>query len=213
MSQDPDDDVMLQLFECMRRPVDSVNLRRFFLMLMRAHWMDPANHGPLAEPLGCMVYSEDPKKKSLDVRLAHDYEGEAGSSVPAIYVGFNGFKLGKLFIGDAVGRTGDNSARREGKRVDTVLKVAHRARSADQALLMAESGATLLQGIHKDIMANIPLLAFSVDMWTDAERKESGATRYFQVDLVCSLAFNFQVEIDMESHRIKKFGSTVNATT
>lgn len=206
------DESLQELFSCMRQPLGSVTLRRFFLMLMRAHWSDPDNHGTLSDLLGCMVYSDPPEKSKLPIFLSHDYDPSQGSRIPSIYVAINQFRLAKVALGNEAGYNEDNSARTELKRCDAEVRVAHRAMSADQALLMAESGAALLQGVHKDIAGNLDLLDFQVNGWTDALRREQGETRYFQVDLTCSVAFNFLVQIETESHRIKKFGLKVNAS-
>jgi hypothetical protein len=202
-----------ELFGCMDKPLDSVNLRRFFLMLFRAHWMDTANHGSLAEFFDCMRYDDDPKKSTVDVQLAHNYDEKKGSARPAIFVGFEGFTLKKLGIGSSVGRAADNSTRQEAKRADTVLRVGHMAQSADMALMMAESNAVLLQGIEKDIIANMDILGLEVLGWSDPRIMEKAPDRNFQVDLRCAVTFNFMVEIDIESHRIKKFGTELNAST
>ena len=200
------------LFECMRRPMDSVNIRRFFLMLLRAHWSDNANHGQLAEFLDCMRYDEDPKERTLDVELAHVFDPDKGSTRPGIYVGFGGFELKKVAMGNVIGRADDNSTRQEGKKAETVLKVGHMSQSADMSLLMAESNAVLLQGIEKDICRNMDILNMEVLGWSDPRLMEKAPERNFQVDLSCAVSFNFMVEIDIESHRIKKFGTELNAT-
>lgn len=201
-----------ELFECMRRPLDSVNLRRFFLMLIRAHWSDKANHGSLAEFLDCLHYDEDPKERTLDVELAHTYDPGKGATRPGIYVGFGGFNLKTLAIGGNIERRPDNSARTEGKKAETVLKIGHLSQSADMSLLMAESNAVLLQGIHKDIISNMDILDLQVLGWSEPRILEKAPDRNFQVDLQCAVSFNFMVEIDIESHRIKKFGTEFNAT-
>jgi len=203
---------LTKLFQCLDAPLDSVSLRRFFLMLFRAHWLDPANHGTLSEYLDCMKYSEDPKERTVDVELSHTYDPEKGAARPSIYVGFTGFILRPIAIGDSIGRLDDNSARREGKRADTLMKVSAIAKSADQALLMTESNATLLQGIHKDIMRSMDILKLEVRGWTDARIMEKAPDRNFQVDLDVAISFNFLVEIDIESHRIKKFGTEIKGT-
>lgn len=202
-----------ELFACLDRPLDSVNLRRFFLMLMRAHWMDSQNHGSLSEFFSCVRYDEDPAQRTLDIELAHTYDPNKASLSPAIYVGFESFNLQKLGIGNSVGRSPDNSTRQEAKRAETMMRLSHVASSADMALLMAESNAVLLQGIEKDLIANMDILSLEVMGWTDPKPIEKAPERNFQVDLRCSLSFNFIVEIDIESHRIKKFGTELNATT
>ena len=201
-----------ELYECMRRPLDSVNLRRFFLMLIRAHWTDRVNHGALADFLDCMHYDEEPKDRTLDVELSHTFDPEKGSRRPGIYVGFGGVQLKTIGIGGSVERRPDNSARTEGKKAETMLKIGHINQSADMALMMAESNATLLQGIHKDIIANMDVLDMQVIGWSEPQLMEKAPDRNFQVDLQCAVSFNFMVEIDIESHRIKKFGTEFNAT-
>jgi len=202
-----------ELFACLDRPLDSVNLRRFFLMLMRAHWLDTQNHGSLSEFFSCVRYDDDPAQKTLDVELSYTYDPSKSSLSPAIYVGFEGFNLQKLGIGNSVGRAPDNSTRQEAKRAETIMRVTHVAPSADMALLMAESNAVILQGIEKDLIANMDILSLEVLGWSDPKMLEKAPERNFQVDLRCSLSFNFMVEIDIESHRIKKFGTELNATT
>jgi hypothetical protein len=199
---------LTELYECMRRPLDSVNLRRFFLMLFRAHWSDAANHGQLKDFFDCLQYDDNKDERTVDVELAHVYDVDKGTTRPSIYVGFSGFSMKKIAIGNAVGRSEDNSVRREGKKAETLLRVGHIAQSADMALLMAESNAVLLQGIEKDICSNMDLLSLEVLDWSDARLLEKSPDRNFQVDLQCAISFNFMVEIDMESHRIKKFGTT-----
>jgi hypothetical protein len=146
----------------------------------------------------------------MDVELSHVYDPEKGSTRPSVYVGFEGFSLKTIAQGDLIGRAQDNSTRQEGKRADTIMRVGHVAESADMALMMAESDATLLQGIHKDIMQNMPILKLDVLGWSDPQLREKAPDRNFQVDLRCSISFSFMVEIDIESHRIKKFGAELN---
>lgn len=202
---------LYNLFECMTEPLNSVNLRRFFLMLFRAHWLDSDNHGTLKEHLSCMRYDDNPKEKTMDIELAHVYDKAKGNSRPAIYVGFDGFGLKSSGIGDVIGHALDNSSRIESKKAETLMRVGHISESADMALMMAESNATLLQGIHKDIMASMDILKVDVQGWSDPVLMEKAPDRNFQVDLTCAVSFNFMVEINIESHRIKKFALQLEA--
>jgi len=203
---------LTELYECLSAPLDSVSLRRFFLMLIRAHWLDQDNHGTLSDYFDCMQYSDDPAKRKVDVQLSHVFDPEKGTTNPAMYIGFEGFKLNTVGLGDTIGRKPDNSARQEGKRADTVMSIGHISPSADTSLMMAESNATLLQGVHRDIISNMDILNLDVLGWSDARLMEKAPDRTFQVDLRCSISFNFMVEIDIESHRIKKFGTELNAS-
>lgn len=200
------DSELARLMHCMDRPLDGANLRSIFLLLTRAHFSDPANHGYLEDTIGCFKYSDDPKESTLSVQLSYNYDPEKSSPIPAVYVGMDqGTKFGKLDMDNQSAQFADRSGKEYSKLATAGISFIHLARSMDQALLLAESSAAFFMGIRESLKLQLGLSSFDVLSLSPPALVQKDPERYFRVDLQCALSFNFVVSVNIESHRLKKF--------
>lgn len=200
------DSELSKLLHCMDEPLNGANLRTIFLLLTRAHFSDPANHGYLEETIGCFKYDDDDKLSTLPVELSYVYDPEKTSPIPAVYVGMDqGMQFRRTDMDDKSATFSDNSGFESAKLAVTSLSIIHLARTMDQALLLAESSAAFYMGIRESLKLQLGLSSFDVLSLSPAALAGKAPERYFRVDLQCALAFNFVVSVNIESHRLKKF--------
>ncbi len=195
-----------QLDACWKEPLNGSNLRTTFLLLTRAHFSDPKNYGYLEKKLSCFVYDTDAAASTLSVELSQEYDVNKASKRPAVFVGLDqAFQFAKVSNDMKHSNFEDNSGESRGFIVNTALSIIHVAETIDQALLLADSSASFYIGITDAIKGQLELMSFMPATISPPALIEKGQERGFRVDVTFSLSFNYVVNANIESHRLKKF--------
>lgn len=197
-----------EFFETLKLPLSPVTLRRIFLLMMRLHFSDPANYGGLRPMLGDLRYREE--NSDLSVELLSVFDPKNTDAAPGVYVGFQPFVFHKTGVNNYVGSSDDTSAQYFNMKCTTGLIVKHTAKTADLSSLLGEASAAFLFGLRPMLMARLCLLQFDIETLSDVKQKEKAPERVFESDLICTLAFNYAMTTNIESHRIKKIAATLN---
>lgn len=198
-----------QFFECLRKPINSVTLRRVFLLMMRVHWSDTHNFGDLKDELSCLVYSDEAGSR-LDVILDYMFDSKQTTSYPAIILGFGDMTTKKNSLDNYAGISEDYAAKYYALPTSIPLKISHIHSNADTAAAMAESTATFLLGTREPMMQRLNLRAFDITSISAVNLYEKAPSRYFKVEVSAQLDFNMAVTVNLEGHRLKKFGQEFN---
>jgi hypothetical protein len=189
-----------------KEPINGSNLRTAFLLLTRAHFSDSKNYGYLEEQLKCFKYAPGQPDGTLAVDLSQEYDANKFSKRPAIFVGLDqAFKFSNISNDQTQARSADNSVTTMGYIVHTILSIIHVTETVDQAVLLADSAASFFIGISEPIKNNLNLLTFIPATISPPALIEKGQERAFRVDVSFSLSFNYVVNANIESHRLKKF--------
>ena len=198
---------------CLDRPLSSVTLRRVFTSLLRVHWSDADNFGDFKEMLGCLTYSDNIRESSLTIQPTFVFdERETTEHIPGIFIGMS-VDYKKSVIDDFGGMGPDNSDTYNTVLATANIRFTHAHRSADLALSMAENTTGFLLGLREHIMKRLGLSEMTVLGLSDANRLRSDAQRFFGVDLAMRVTFNLGVTVNLESHRLKKFGQEWHPTS
>lgn len=192
--------------QCCEGPVDPVLLRRFFKQAILAHWEDPNNHGRYSDVLGCYSPISETGKGKLNVVLS--YEDNLGEKIvdPRIVVGLKGSNILKKTLGNRNGVSDDGATIETAWQVDTNLVLTHIFQDADVALIAAQSTFEYLAGFHTAFMGCLGLSMMEPKQTTDPQiyPGTKHPQTYFQVDVTFALNYNFNISVNIESHRLKK---------
>ncbi len=190
----------------MQEPLNGSNLRTLFLLLTRAHYSDSKNYGYLEPQLQCLKYSDDPNEQTLFVELSQEYSYDKGIRRPAVYVGFDQpMQFKKIDLKHNQQNQEDNGASDLGFLVTATLSLIHVAASQDTALLMADSSSSFFIGIRDPLKKRLGLMSFDPVSISPPAMIDRAPERYFRVDCMFNLTFNYVVQANIESHRLKKF--------
>lgn len=190
----------------MTEPLNGSNLRTVFLLLARAHFSSAKNYGYLEPQLSCAVWDADPFKASLAVELSQEYERAKNQNTPAVYVGFDQpFSFKKIDLSDNTEDHADNSGRVMGVLTTATLSIIHVAPTMDQALLLADSSTSFFLGTRDSVASRLNLIAFDPISISPPAMIDKGPERNFRVDATFGLTFNYVINANIESHRLKKF--------
>lgn len=190
----------------MGTPLNAYNLRRFFLLLTRAHYSSVENHGYLSGDLGCAIYSDNPVERTVNVAPSYEYNPNRDGEMPSIYVGVDQpLTFSKLDLRSEAGHSSDNSAHSQAYIAKTAVNFVHIFKTADQALLAAESTLMFMIGIQGSIRSNLNLMSFEPVSMSPPAFKEKAPESQMRVDVTMSLSYQYNVLVNIESHRIKKF--------
>ena len=194
--------------DCIDSPLDMVMLRRIFLLLTRVHWGDAENHYQQPNPFDCLVYSDEEKDSRLTVDLTDIYNEDETDNFPGVFVGFEGgFTLSKITQNYEAVASDDGSAEHRIVSWKGRLVIKHVHQSADIAMAMADSTFAYMMALRSSLMSRFPIRQLDIVGVTDPQNiKPQNARRFFKVDLVSDVEFTATVSINMESHRIKKWG-------
>lgn len=204
-------DFLAQLHSYFEKPVNSVALRRVFLILARLHWGHQSNHGDYTEFLQGLLYAGDPATRTVKVDLFDLFKGEDREEYPAIFVGFrDGVRFSKLAVDNMSRQTAPLDGQTYSKGAKTTMVLSHYHRSSDTALAMGESTAFFLEGVRPQVMANLGLTSMEVDGLIGPVRVHAAAELTFKVDVFVGLSFNTAMTVTIESHRIKKWSAALD---
>lgn len=199
-------DLVRELDGCANRgPLVPSSLRRFFLLMLRAHWSDASNFGPdLEDSLGCLTWSPDESERQLEIELA-------GSILPGtrshlLWVSLNNFRFRRLAFGHRSDDfEPDNATERYVIAGSCQLLLSHEAPSADQAFDMAWTTLCFLLGFHESILDALggEGASFTPELLGEPQLKEPSPKTRIRVDVGCRLDINLAVATTLESHRLK----------
>jgi len=202
-------------FECIiDRPWNPVTLRQLFTSALQVHWENPQHHlGTVGtDELGCLQYAPEGDSTVLPVNtlaVSPTYTFDEKKPFQGIYVGVGGLKLSKLVVDNFAGMSADNSETDTVTGAELQLSFKHVHRSPDTALLMATSTNVFLHALRQHLKGAPDFKRMDPAASNDAVQIEKSTERYFQVDIVWTLAFNYRVSISLESHRLKKYGMSL----
>jgi hypothetical protein len=192
---------------CLHLPKDMVTLRRIFLSILRLHFSDPGHYGVYQDELGCFYYSSDPEKAStLHVALMHTVDPKKIGPLPAIYVGISSATFEKQAIDNYQSVSADGATSIFTNLCQAAVKISHLARSADQAILLAENTLSVMAGMRPQLMEVFSFLMFDIQQITEPKIQEKGSDTAYIVDVNVSLAFNFLMSCNIESHPLARIG-------
>jgi hypothetical protein len=201
------------LYDCLLEPLNGSSLRTIFLLLTRAHYSDSKNYGYLKDDLACLKYSDDMGECSLFVELGQEYDYNKATRRPAVYVNFpEPMTFRKVDLTQKQDNFEDNSGYTSGVIAETVVSFAHVHNSMDTALLLADSTTSFFFAIRSTIMSHLNLMQFDPIIISNAKVIEKAPERFFRVDVNFKIMFNYKVDTNLESHRLKKFALELEGT-
>jgi len=191
---------------CERVALDGVRLRRAFLEATRLHWGVASHHGELEAELGCLLYSDDPKKRKLNVELMSIFDPAKVDAFPGVFVGLaGGVTYRKVAVGNMSFHSDDGATTGYVQAAEAILLFRHVGRSADQALMMAQSTADFLQGAWEPLTARLGLRAMDVQGFSDSVLVKGAPERFFMSDARATVAFEHAITVVVESLRLRDF--------
>jgi hypothetical protein len=197
-----------QLFECLKglEPLNGSNLRTLFYLLTKQHYSDPKNYGYLEDQLSCFVNTDDKATSTLNILLSQEYDINSASVRPAVFVGLETpFNFKKVDLNSQQSQLSDNSGFNSAHIVVTSVSFIHVAATIDQALLLADCTTSFFVGIKAHLRDSIGLNSFEPVNISAPALIEKSPEKFFRVDSIFSLGFNYSVRTNIESHRIKNF--------
>lgn len=202
-----------ELNKCFTEPLTLSGLRRIFLLLVRAHYGDPDNFGNLKSSLQCLTYDpENPGTSPLTIELGSIVGSKLAAGRPAIYVDYPGdLKWVKSGIGNVAGHSFDNSETNLSWGVVAPIVISHVSDSIDLSLNMAESTAGLVLGLSQHLIETLNLSSLEAEGLNFPKPNPNAVERYYRVDLSLRVRYNFNMSVNLESHRLKKFALELNS--
>lgn len=190
----------------MDEPLNGSNLRTIFLLLTRAHYSDSKNFGYLEEQLKCAVWDSEHSKSALEIDPSYQYDINRDNRKPGIYVGIDQpFQFSKIDLNSRQGNIPDNSGFFSGQLLRSAVSFIHVFESADQASLAADCTASFFIGIKESLRTKLNLSSFEPISISPPALIEKSPERFFRVDCLFGVSFNYSVLVNIESHRLKNF--------
>lgn len=193
-------------------PLTPSKLRRFFLLMLRAHWSDSGNYGPdLEDSLACLEWAPDAKDFRVELQ---------GSSIPeatthAIWIGIGNIQGRQFAFGNRSNDFSEDNATEVFVEPCTIaLKVRHEAPTLDTALDMGWSTFCFLIGFKDSIIDALggEGASFQPRLVGEPDFKDPGPKKRFVVDVGAVLSVNVSVATTLESHRLKRIATVFTPT-
>lgn len=199
-------DIWRELQDCAAKsPLTPVLLRRFFLLMLRAHFSDPANYGPeIEDDLKCVYWTPDPNDRTIDIDVAGSDKGESRN--PQIWIRLGNFQFKRQGFDSKHHDYGDDNA----SEVTILgcscqLLIGHEGRTVDIAYNLAWSTLCFLLGFRDSIkdMLGGEYAGFIPEILGEPNMLEAAPKDRIRVDVGARLDINIAVVTTVESHRLK----------
>jgi hypothetical protein len=192
------------------KPWDPVVLRKLFTSALQVHWENPEHHLNTigSADLGCLQFSADTAAGVLPsdtLTVAPLFTYDETRPFQGVYVGVGDMQLQKVAIDSYGGHNADNSSHTNTTVGSASITFKHIHSSPDTVTLMASSTQVFLHALREHLKGAPDFLSMDSAVFSTAKQIEKSSERYFEVDLVWQLRFNYRVAISLESHRLKKY--------
>lgn len=202
-------DLYAELQGCAQQsPLLPSKLRRFFLLMLRAHWSDSGNYGPdLQQTLGCLEWAPDGH------RLGVELQGVQGVDTlrHMVWVRLGNFQARQVSFGNRGESSDDGATERYIMPCTAQLLISHDSPSLDESFDMAWSTFCFLMGFQDSIIDALggPGAGFKVQLVGEPAQHEISPKERFRVDVGAALSVNVAVATTLESHRLKRIALTI----
>jgi hypothetical protein len=197
----------LKAIECSEAITPS-QIRRYFLLLIRAHWSSAKNFGiGLEDSLSCLEWAEG-SDTGVDIQL---YGAKpVNDTIPSIRIKFGNIQSAKkTFGGRTDGYERDNATELLEMPCSSQLLFSHYSNATDLSFDMAWTTYCFLVGWMEPIMLSIGASGFEPQLVGEPNLIEPDPDSRFRVDVGAKLNFNVAVATTTESHRLKQIITSV----
>lgn len=186
--------------------------RSGFTSLLRYFFSNSNNFAENKEILGCMEYSDDPKESKLKIIAQGASDPANTQNIPGIFISlgegvdFNFDVLNNQYVSSR------DFARETYVTLGTVnLIVKCSDKDADVSCAMADACLLFLTAIRKHLMSSWGWLKqYKIVKQTEPKLQqisEESATKWYDSSLVIQIVYQYSIDIDIESKRLKDFSS------
>lgn len=190
---------------CPAQSLDSVSLRRVFLLATRELFSHPENFAELSEELSRYKYSTDEKTSSLAVELDYVYNPKNLSARHAVYVGIGDLDFSVEYLDHRAGVNDDRSQHVFVQPAKTSLMIRCVTPLPDESLRLATIALGYFFGMRPLFMQQLSLTRFDLGKLSAPSLVEKAPTALYESVMVATIAFNFEITSTIEGHRIKTF--------
>lgn len=186
--------------------VNTVNLRRVFLLLTQMHFSTPANYGPLRKTLADLVWSPDVASRTLNIQLQHDFDERGVVNIlPSIFFGVGNTDFDNEVVAAEAGYNDDNSSHKIVMKATTVFQWVCVANTADLAGNIAETCFSFFANARPWLIKTLGFRYFILKQIGQVILAKLPENReYYRVDIRGTLDYNHVMSVSQESHRLKK---------
>lgn len=187
------------------------NIRRGFVTLAKYCFSNPDNYSDNKDILGCLKYSDDPKERDITVVAKGAQDPTDTQLVPGVFISLaDQVQFTNFYIGDARLRSRDTASRTSS--LQATANVAIRCSHKNADICCAMSDMCLLF-----FMAAIPHIKNAwgwvqqINIVSQSEPKlqqlseSDTSNKYYESVLVIQLIYQYSINIDIESKRLKAY--------
>ncbi len=201
-----------EILRCLRGPVRASMFRRLLLLFLRGHYSSPANYMDYTH-LGCFHWSPN-NDSTLAVEYSHGEEDDLKpDDYPGIFVGFATLNYEQIALGNFAGFTEDRSGRELVKGTTAMFKISHVAKTAEDALDLAEMTAIVLTAMARPLAGRAGATGFEVSGLGNPTRKKASPDSYYTVAATVQIQYSMAATLSIESHRIRAIQLSLPTTT
>lgn len=188
------------------------SIRGGFTTLLRYFFSNSNNFADNKEILGCMEYSEDPKESKLQINAAGAFDPYDTNNIPGITISLGD---GVEFNTPAINPTYISS--RDFARETTVslgtanIQITCRDKNADISCAMADACLLFCTAIRKTLFNTWGWLKeYRIIKQTEPKLNkisEESNLQWYDSSLVIQIVYQYSIDIEIESKRLKDFSS------
>lgn len=185
------------------KELNSIELLRFFQLLVSAHWEHSDNHGQYSQYLSCI------NNKNI-VETTLDANPKTAKTTPKITIKLGDIKYEKAHLGDNKAESEDGNIITYAWGCTTPIIFNHRFETPGQTLVAAESTFEFLTAIANEVRQLLNLSSFVPVGISQPKKEKNQASDDFNLDIVFNISYNYYVSANLETHRIKVVASNIS---
>jgi len=198
----PESTAIKDLVACADAPLTTTSIVHAFTALLQAHYSHTSNYGSMFAHMKCIKWGDD---GNIAITAKDVIDGAGTDSFPGIFVGRGAIKLAKTGFSDSHSMSQDTARTTIAKFTSLALEVTHVHKRADIAYDLAELTATTLMALSTIMRDRLGLSMVDVTDVTKPTKLKASPNAMYQSTVVVALHYTWAANINIESHRIKKF--------
>lgn len=204
-----------EFFDCyFTKPWDWLSLGEMFVGALKVHWENPAHHAPTIarNALDCLQYAKEgtpnilPSNR-LNITTYDNFDENA--PFQGVYVEISDLMFEKKVVDNYSAVSDDRATTTYSRSCAVNITARHVHREKNVAALMGTSTFVFFDALRAYLKVTRDFRGFDPQGQSKPRLIENDGARHFMVDVAWIFAFNYRVNIDFESHRLKKYGTQV----
>lgn len=186
-------------------------IRRGFTQLLRYCFSNPEHYADNKEYLGCLSYSDDPRESKLSVLATGASDPSNTQNIPGVFISLGDqVQFQRHSINDTVSISRDYARETNSMLATANIQIKCSHKNADISCALADMCMLFLMAAKKHVRkawgwVRLMDIVSQTEPKLTQQSESDSSNRWYDSTLVIQLIYEYAIDIDTESKRLKEY--------